>query len=81
MDLESRLALCGPFSEPSTYGQTGVHHGYRRFTLKDDHPFTDWCETGWVSWIEPGGFIVPHVDAGPWRRRWPATDRSMIATR
>lgn len=24
----------------------------------------------WLSWIDPGGFIVPHRDAGPWRDRW-----------
>lgn len=24
----------------------------------------------WLSWIDPGGFIIPHRDAGPWRERW-----------
>ena len=24
----------------------------------------------WVSWIEPGGYVAPHVDAGPYRERW-----------
>lgn len=24
----------------------------------------------WLSWINPGGFIIPHRDAGPWRERW-----------
>lgn len=23
-----------------------------------------------LSWIEPGGFITPHRDAGPWFERW-----------
>lgn len=24
----------------------------------------------WLSWINPGGFVAPHRDAGPWRERW-----------
>lgn len=24
----------------------------------------------WVSWIEPGGYVRSHVDAGPHRERW-----------
>jgi hypothetical protein len=24
----------------------------------------------WLSFIDPGGFIVPHRDAGPYRERW-----------
>ena len=23
-----------------------------------------------LSWLEPGGFIIPHRDAGPWLERW-----------
>lgn len=61
------------WSNPSTYGTgTGVHHGYS--TAKATEP--DWLEGGaapasvWYAKLEPGGFIVPHVDQGPWRERW-----------
>lgn len=27
-------------------------------------------QEAWLSWIEPGGFIRPHRDAGPWWERW-----------
>ena len=71
------------WSLPSTYTETRVHHGYRRvalvsagqlrtfaphfdFVLEQLAPVRD----VWLSWIEPGGFIVPHRDAGPWRERW-----------
>lgn len=62
---------------------TGVHHGYRRIVLvSGSHAqplaeafrfvldaFTPVAES-WLSWIDPGGFIVPHRDAGPWHERW-----------
>lgn len=73
-------ALCavpdGAWSQASTFAETGVHHGYRRATkrwltsfawvLKEFAPVVD----TWVSWINPGGFIVPHVDASPYYERW-----------
>lgn len=73
----------GAWSLPSTYASTRVHHGYRRVTLVDAG--RRWAEAepfdlvlqalapvhgAWLSWIDPGGFIVPHRDAGPWRERW-----------
>lgn len=71
------------WSLASTFHDTGVHHGYRRvvlvsagqrqphaelfgFVLDELAPVWD----AWLSWIEPGGFIVPHCDAGPWWERW-----------
>ena len=55
-----------------------VHRGYRRNRRNDilfDH--FGWVFDGfapvklaWLSWIEPGGFIRPHVDAGPHYERW-----------
>ncbi len=24
----------------------------------------------WYAKLDPGGFIVPHIDQGPWRERW-----------
>jgi hypothetical protein len=60
-----------------------VHHGYRRIVLVEAGHLrpeaAPWrfvldelapAHTAWLSWIEPGGFIVPHRDAGPWRERW-----------
>ena len=82
-----RTALAGvppqAWSQPSTYAETGVHHGYRRVGLVCA---SQWQEHGglfdfvwdvlqpvrdaWLSWIDPGGFIVPHRDPGPWFQRW-----------
>lgn len=71
------------WSLASTYTQTHVHHGYRRVGLVSAgqmqphaHHFDFvWAALNpiwdaWLSWIEPGGFIIPHRDAGPWRERW-----------
>lgn len=71
------------WSLPSTYAETRVHHGYRRVTLVDAGRRWPQAELfrivldafapihdAWLSSIEPGGFILPHRDAGPWRERW-----------
>lgn len=72
----------GAWSFPSTYAQTDVHHGYRRVVLVNDGLPTGPAGFGfildrfapvheaWLSWIDPGGFIVSHTDAGPYRERW-----------
>lgn len=62
------------WSKPSTYAATGVHHGYRtapadkttaaRFGI--DGP----VHRCWWAQLDPGGFIVPHIDAPPWHVRW-----------
>lgn len=73
----------GSWSLPSTYRETRVHHGYRRVVLVSAGqpqsaavPF-GWLfaefapvRDSWLSWIDPGGFIVPHRDSGPWFERW-----------
>lgn len=68
-------------SNPSTFAVTGVHHGYRQATLAAHgrikianlvwllEPFAPVWDA-WLSWIEPGGFILCHRDAGPHRQRW-----------
>lgn len=71
------------WSLPSTYAETGVHHGYRRVVLVSAGQPQPHAERfkgvfeamapvreAWLSRIEPGGFIAPHRDAGPWRERW-----------
>lgn len=71
------------WSQPSTYRQTKVHHGYRRVVLVESGERLSEAarfgfaldrfepvHTAWLSWIDPGGFVVPHSDAGPWRERW-----------
>lgn len=76
--LRSALALIPPsaWSLPSTYEATKVHHGYRRVVLADLAPFAFALDhfapihDAWLSWIDPGGFIVPHRDAAPWHERW-----------
>ena len=56
------------WSLPSSYQQTGVHHGYRTAEHRGDPPFS--AVKAWYGRLEPGGFIVPHIDASPWFRRW-----------
>ncbi len=65
------------WSQPSTYSEgTGVHHGYS--TAKADplaspnNIFASGAEpiTAWYAKLDPGGFIIPHVDQGPWVERW-----------
>lgn len=71
------------WSLPSTYANTGVHHGYRRVVLVSAGRPQAHAELfnfvwdalapvwdSWLSWIDPGGFIAPHRDGGPWRERW-----------
>lgn len=83
--LRSALASVpsAAWSLPSTFAATAVHHGYRRVVLVDSgrwlpeaDPFAfvldvfEPVHAAWLSWIDPGGFIVSHRDAGPWRERW-----------
>lgn len=71
------------WSKPSELGQNGVHEGYRSLSLVGGGKRSPQAElfgfvldefepvhTAWLSWIDPGGYIKPHTDAGPWRERW-----------
>jgi hypothetical protein len=71
------------WGETSTLQQSGTHHGYRTASLIQPdgpqslaHIFQPVLEAfqpvyqAWVSWLEPGGYILPHIDAGPYRERW-----------
>lgn len=64
------------WSLPSSYRATAAHHGYRRVVLAHLDPFRfvldqfEPVHDAWLSWIDPGGFIVPHRDKGPHRERW-----------
>lgn len=70
--------LTPAYSQPSVYdGPAGcVHHGYS--TAKADplaspnNILASGAEpiNAWYAKLEPGGFIVPHIDQGPWRERW-----------
>lgn len=70
------LDLAPAFSQPSTYGGPAgtVHHGYS--TAKADLAAVraEYSLVGptnaWYAKLEPGGFIVPHIDKGPWWERW-----------
>lgn len=80
-DLAVVLDIAGPlWSNPSTIEQNGVHHGYRQVTLVANgavhmnglgwllepwQPVWD----AWLSWLEPGGYVRRHIDAGPYRER------------
>ncbi len=71
------------WSKPSTYTTgTGVHHGYSTAPADVPNPTEityyagrddgDGAPAGnaWYAKLDPGGFIVPHVDQGPWVERW-----------
>ena len=67
------------WSQPSTYTEgTGVHHGYATAkangdTQVDIRPVSGAVRAisnGWYAKLDPGGFIIPHVDQGPWVERW-----------
>ena len=71
------------WSLASTYRDTGVHHGYRRVVLVSASHWNTYADLFGFVWdamnpvrdvtlsrLEPGGFIAPHRDAGPWFQRW-----------
>ncbi len=68
------------WSNPSTYSEgTGVHHGYStakadRYELSDHLSGFEVSNfemaKAWYAKLDSGGFIVPHVDQGPWVERW-----------
>lgn len=72
------------WSLASTYRDTGVHHGYRRVVLVSAGHWQTYADLfGFVfdamspvrdvtlsRLDDPGGFIAPHRDAGPWFERW-----------
>jgi len=67
------------WSQPSIYSEgTGVHHGYSTKKAEPPNPSEITYYTGnavhgknaWYAKLDPGGFIVPHVDQGPWMERW-----------
>jgi hypothetical protein len=79
-ELRAALAATPPsaWSQPSTIAGTGVHHGYRRCSLRGAAA-VPWSaildrfapvRDAWLSWIDPGGFILEHCDRGPFYERW-----------
>jgi len=68
------------WSKPSSYCEgTGVHHGYSTCPAEVPSPdeVTYYAGRGgadatqaWYAKLDTGGFIVPHVDQGPWVERW-----------
>lgn len=71
----------GAWSLPSTFADTGAHEGYRRVVVASGGrlelpQFADLLaefqpvREAWLSWIDPGGFVVEHIDGGPHFERW-----------
>ena len=64
------------WSQPSTLEATSVHHGYATAkasslqVLSVVGPNGGIPVKGWYARLDPGGFILPHTDAGPWVERW-----------
>ena len=70
-----------PWSLPSTFEATKAHHGYRQVVVVSMGrlvlpQFADILagftpvREAWLSWIDPGGFVVEHIDGGPHYERW-----------
>lgn len=69
------------WSQPSDVADNGAHHRYRQVSVVvGGHlevpefagvlaPFAP-VRSAWLSRIEPGGFVLPHIDAGPFFERW-----------
>lgn len=81
MNLADVLAACGDLSQPSSIVDNGVHEGYRRaIIVNGGHHYISELDDilaefepvreCWLSWIDPGGFIVEHIDGGPYFERW-----------
>lgn len=78
--LRTALGEVGDWSQASTFAGTRVHHGYRRAVVFDRRPLAtpfdwllaDFAPVRWaqVARLDPGGFILPHRDAGPYWERW-----------
>ena len=73
--MSSTVTLDVDWSNPSTYSEgTGVHHGYSTAPADTLPSFLDISKAlidgAWYAKLNPGGFIVPHIDQGPWRERW-----------
>ena len=75
------------WSLPSTYTTgTGVHHGYATAkatslqVLSVVGPNGGIPVKGWYARLDPGGFILPHTDQGPWVERWhyPVSGRGYV---
>lgn len=69
------------WSAASNVADNGAHHGYRQVTVVvgghlEVPEFADVLEpfapvrSAWLSRIEPGGYVLPHIDAGPYWERW-----------
>ncbi len=68
------------WSLPSTLEATTVHHGYAtakasaddylQTVFPDERPNYDPFVRAWYAKLDPGGFILPHIDQGPWIERW-----------
>jgi hypothetical protein len=69
------------WSLPSRFAETGAHHGYRQITIAlagrvEVPAFAAILDqfapvrSAWLSMLEPGGYIVEHIDAGPYYERW-----------
>lgn len=84
MNLDGLAALVTTtrhWSFASTLEKTGVHQGYRRAIVVEGGRLVQpaWREvlapfepvwSAWLSILEPDGFILPHIDGGPYRERW-----------
>lgn len=74
-------AVAQRWSAASNIADTGAHHGYRQVGIVvgghlEVPEFADVLaqftpvRAAWLSRIEPGGYVLPHIDAGPYCERW-----------
>jgi hypothetical protein len=80
------------WSLPSRFAETGAHQGYSQITValagRIELPqFAPWLASfapvrrAWLSRLDPGGYIVEHIDAGPHHERWqiPLTEHGALS--
>lgn len=71
------------WSLPSDVADVGAHHGYSQVSVVvGGHlEVPEFAEVltafapvraAWLSRISPGGYVLPHIDAGPYYERWQA---------
>lgn len=81
MNLDDVVARIDGLSLASDITDNGVHHGYRRCVIVNGGTYRlaefagllaefEPVRECWLSWIEPGGHIVEHIDGGPYYERW-----------
>ena len=75
MEMEQLVAEA-EWTDPSQYDIHGVAHGRSTARLPKVPPdlLTQYVDppihNAWFAKLDPGGFVIPHIDGGVYRERW-----------